>query len=113
MNEIICDFDKLLLKPKFSCVEKIKTIGSTYMAAAGLQPGHDIQEHQLEELKRREDHSVVALVELSLALNAVLAQINRESFQRFKLRIGINNGPVIAGVVGAHKPQYDIWGSVH
>jgi adenylate cyclase 2 len=41
LNEIICDFDKLLLKPKYSCIEKIKTIGSTYMAASGLQPGRE------------------------------------------------------------------------
>lgn len=41
----------------------------------------------------------------------ILEQINRESFQRFKLRIGLNHGPVIAGVVGAQKPQYDIWGN--
>lgn len=36
LNEIVCEFDKLLSKPKFSSVEKIKTVGSTYMAAAGL-----------------------------------------------------------------------------
>ncbi|XP_031835270.1 adenylate cyclase type 2 Ac76E isoform X2 [Nomia melanderi] len=41
LNEIICDFDKLLLKPKFSCIEKIKTIGSTYMLASGLSPGKE------------------------------------------------------------------------
>lgn len=40
---------------------------------------------------------------------SVLDQINRESFQRFRLRIGLNHGPVIAGVIGAQKPQYDIW----
>ncbi|XP_076358404.1 adenylate cyclase type 2-like [Tachypleus tridentatus] len=40
---------------------------------------------------------------------SLLDQINRESFQRFRLRVGINHGPVIAGVVGAQKPQYDIW----
>jgi adenylate cyclase 2 len=39
LNEIIAEFDKLLDKNKFSCVEKIKTIGHTYMAAAGLNPG--------------------------------------------------------------------------
>lgn len=105
LNEIICDFDKLLLKPKFSCIEKIKTIGSTYMAAAGLQPGKDGGD------KPRESHSVISLVEFALALVSVLEQINRESFQRFRLRIGINHGPVIAGVVGAQKPQYDIWGN--
>uniref|UniRef100_A0A8D1LU75 adenylate cyclase n=1 Tax=Sus scrofa TaxID=9823 RepID=A0A8D1LU75_PIG len=45
LNEIIADFDELLLKPKFSGVEKIKTIGSTYMAAAGLSipSGHENQ----------------------------------------------------------------------
>uniref|UniRef100_A0A0M3IU72 adenylate cyclase n=1 Tax=Ascaris lumbricoides TaxID=6252 RepID=A0A0M3IU72_ASCLU len=36
LNEIICEFDKLLSKPKFSSIEKIKTVASTYMAAAGL-----------------------------------------------------------------------------
>ncbi|XP_067122187.1 adenylate cyclase type 2-like [Centruroides vittatus] len=104
LNEIICDFDKLLLKPKFSGIEKIKTIGSTYMAAAGLQPGK-------EESGSRERHNVVTLIEFAIALMALLDQINRESFQRFRLRVGINHGPVIAGVVGAQKPQYDIWGN--
>ncbi|XP_065223947.1 adenylate cyclase type 2 isoform X2 [Planococcus citri] len=107
LNEIICDFDKLLLKPKFSSIEKIKTIGSTYMLASGLRPG---KEDAGEENKQQE-HSIVVLVEFAIALMTILDQINRESFQRFKLRIGINHGPVIAGVVGAQKPQYDIWGN--
>ncbi|CAG2168590.1 unnamed protein product [Oppiella nova] len=106
LNEIVCDFDKLLEKPKFSCVEKIKTIGSTYMTAAGLTPGADCP-----NAAQRPRHSVVSLVELAVALSAALTQINKESFQRFKLRVGINHGPVIAGVVGANKPQYDIWGN--
>lgn len=72
-------------------------------------------------------------MDFAIALIAILDQINRESFQRFKLRIGkkkysrrkqilliiicldvsigLNHGPVIAGVVGAQKPQYDIWGN--
>ncbi|XP_013134546.1 PREDICTED: adenylate cyclase type 2-like isoform X1 [Papilio polytes] len=107
LNEIICDFDKLLLKPKFSCIEKIKTIGSTYMIASGLRPG---KEEQLDA-NRKEEHTVAILVEFAIALMTILDQINRESFQRFKLRIGLNHGPVIAGVVGAQKPQYDIWGN--
>ncbi|XP_017488791.1 PREDICTED: adenylate cyclase type 2-like, partial [Rhagoletis zephyria] len=66
LNEIICDFDKLLLKPKFSCVEKIKTIGSTYMAAAGLQPGRESFEGNNEGFRlHREEHNVVSLVELA------------------------------------------------
>ncbi|RVE46178.1 hypothetical protein evm_009182 [Chilo suppressalis] len=107
LNEIICDFDKLLLKPKFSCIEKIKTIGSTYMIASGLRPG---KEEKLDA-NRKEEHTVAILVEFAVALMAILDQINRESFQRFKLRIGLSHGPVIAGVVGAQKPQYDIWGN--
>jgi len=52
---------------------------------------------------------VVILVEFAIALMSILDSINRESFQRFRLRIGLNHGPVIAGVIGAQKPQYDIW----
>ncbi|KAJ8716339.1 hypothetical protein PYW08_013624 [Mythimna loreyi] len=107
LNEIICDFDKLLLKPKFSCIEKIKTIGSTYMIASGLRPGKE----EKNDTTSKEEHTVAILVEFAIALMTILDQINRESFQRFKLRIGLNHGPVIAGVVGAQKPQYDIWGN--
>ncbi|EDS33773.1 adenylate cyclase [Culex quinquefasciatus] len=106
LNEIICDFDKLLLKPKFSGIEKIKTIGSTYMVASGLRPG---KEEGAADEKRTEEHNVVVLVEFGIALMTTLDQINRESFQRFRLRMGLNHGPVIAGVIGAQKPQYDIW----
>ncbi|KAH0553757.1 Adenylate cyclase type 2 [Cotesia glomerata] len=109
LNEIICDFDKLLLKPKFSCIEKIKTIGSTYMLAAGLNPGKEDNENK--DFTKQEEHNVIVLVEFAIALMTVLDHINRESFQRFKLRMGLNHGPVIAGVVGAQKPQYDIWGN--
>uniref|UniRef100_A0A1B0D560 adenylate cyclase n=1 Tax=Phlebotomus papatasi TaxID=29031 RepID=A0A1B0D560_PHLPP len=106
LNEIICDFDKLLLKPKYSGIEKIKTIGSTYMIASGLRPG---KEEGATDEKRTEEHNVVTLVDFAISLMSALDQINRESFQRFRLRIGLNHGPVIAGVIGAQKPQYDIW----
>ncbi|XP_015264841.1 PREDICTED: adenylate cyclase type 2 [Gekko japonicus] len=108
LNEIIADFDDLLSKPKFSGVEKIKTIGSTYMAATGLSamPG---QEHS-QETERQYMH-IGTLVEFAFALGAKLDVINKHSFNDFKLRVGINHGPVIAGVIGAQKPQYDIWGN--
>lgn len=109
LNEIICDFDKLLLKPKFSGIEKIKTIGSTYMLASGLSPGKE--DGDSKDLLKQQDHNVIVLVEFAIALMTILDQINRDSFQRFKLRMGLNHGPVIAGVVGAQKPQYDIWGN--
>jgi class 3 adenylate cyclase len=103
LNEIIIDFDEILLRPKFSAVEKIKTIGSTYMAAAGLSP-------------RKEDegsnwHCLCVLVEFAFQLQNRLEQSNSHSFQTFSLRVGINHGPVVAGVIGARKPQYDIWGN--
>ncbi|XP_043681130.1 adenylate cyclase type 2 [Vespula pensylvanica] len=109
LNEIICDFDMLLLKPKYSGIEKIKTIGSTYMLASGLSPGKENTE--TKDPLQQQDHNVIVLVEFAIALMTILDQINRESFQRFKLRMGLNHGPVIAGVVGAQKPQYDIWGN--
>lgn len=50
------------------------------------------------------------LMDFSFALRKKLNEINRQSFNTFNLRIGINHGPVVAGVIGAKKPQYDIWG---
>nr|XP_015811141.2 adenylate cyclase type 2b [Nothobranchius furzeri] len=108
LNEIIADFDELLSKPKFSGVEKIKTIGSTYMAATGLNvtPGPESgQEHD------RQYMHIGTMVEFAFALVGKLDVINKHSFNDFRLRIGINHGPVIAGVIGAQKPQYDIWGN--
>ncbi|XP_072316107.1 adenylate cyclase type 2 [Eucyclogobius newberryi] len=109
LNEIIADFDELLSKPKFSGVEKIKTIGSTYMAATGLNtasgPEYTMQEHD------RQYMHIGTMVEFAFALVGKLDLINRHSFNDFKLRVGINHGPVIAGVIGAQKPQYDIWGN--
>uniref|UniRef100_A0AAR2LM30 Adenylate cyclase type 2 n=1 Tax=Pygocentrus nattereri TaxID=42514 RepID=A0AAR2LM30_PYGNA len=108
LNEIIADFDELLSKPKFSGVEKIKTIGSTYMAATGLNvtPGPEYaQDHD------RQYMHIGTMVEFAFALMGKLDVINKHSFNDFKLRVGINHGPVIAGVIGAQKPQYDIWGN--
>lgn len=54
--------------------------------------------------------NVVTLVRFATALMEAIQRINRDALQDFKLRIGIAVGPVIAGIVGAMKPQYDIWG---
>lgn len=108
LNEIIADFDDLLSKPKFSGVEKIKTIGSTYMAATGLSATPN--QEQSQEPERQYMH-IGTMVEFAFALVAKLDVINKHSFNDFKLRVGINHGPVIAGVIGAQKPQYDIWGN--
>ncbi|KAM8946749.1 adenylate cyclase type 7 isoform 2-T2 [Pelodytes ibericus] len=108
LNEIIADFDELLMKPKFSGVEKIKTIGSTYMAAAGLTATPEQENKQAQE---RKNAQIGIIVEYAMALMLKLDGINRHSFNNFRLRVGINHGPVIAGVIGAKKPQYDIWGN--
>ena len=50
------------------------------------------------------------MIDFAMRLNEVIEDINRDALQDFKLRIGIAYGPVIAGVVGCNKPQYDIWG---
>ncbi|XP_048475065.1 adenylate cyclase type 2 [Rhincodon typus] len=54
---------------------------------------------------------VGVMVEFAVALMGKLDFINKHSFNNFRLRIGINHGPVVAGVIGAQKPQYDIWGN--
>ncbi|XP_055472445.1 adenylate cyclase type 4 isoform X1 [Psammomys obesus] len=108
LNEIIADFDELLSKPKFSGVEKIKTIGSTYMAATGLNATSG-QETQ-QDAERSCSH-LGTMVEFAVALGSKLDVINKHSFNNFRLRVGLNHGPVVAGVIGAQKPQYDIWGN--
>uniref|UniRef100_A0A8C4F191 Adenylate cyclase type 8 n=1 Tax=Dicentrarchus labrax TaxID=13489 RepID=A0A8C4F191_DICLA len=103
LNHIITDFDELLDECYFQEVEKIKTIGSSYMAASGLSP--DRQEC--------EDgwHHLSVLVLFALAMQETLKHINTHTGNSFQLRVGIAHGPVIAGVIGATKPQYDIWGT--
>ncbi|ETE59624.1 Adenylate cyclase type 8, partial [Ophiophagus hannah] len=93
LNEIIADFDELLGEERFQDIEKIKTIGSTYMAQCEDKWGH-----------------LCALADFSIALNESIQEINKHSFNNFELRIGISHGSVVAGVIGAKKPQYDIWG---
>ncbi|XP_039747499.1 Ca(2+)/calmodulin-responsive adenylate cyclase-like isoform X2 [Pararge aegeria] len=105
LNEIIADFDELLGDDHFSAIDKIKTVGSTYMAAVGLIP----------DKKMSDDPStqkyMATLVEFVFAMRDKLKDINDNSYNNFMLRVGINVGPVVAGVIGARKPQYDIWGN--
>ncbi|CAI8046563.1 Adenylate cyclase type 2 [Geodia barretti] len=88
-------------------VEKIKTIGSTYMAATGLGENQP----QTEEEKVKMLHqNVVLMAHFAFELIRTLNRINREIFNDLKMRIGLNHGPVVAGVIGSQKPLYDIWG---
>ncbi|XP_066268796.1 adenylate cyclase type 8-like [Branchiostoma lanceolatum] len=102
LNEIIADFDELLGEERFGEIEKIKSIGSTYMAVSGLN-------NKNKECSDKYSH-LVALADYALAMQQVLEDINTHSFNDFRLKIGLTHGPAVAGVIGARKPQYDIWG---
>uniref|UniRef100_A0A3Q1FDW9 Adenylate cyclase type 3 n=1 Tax=Acanthochromis polyacanthus TaxID=80966 RepID=A0A3Q1FDW9_9TELE len=114
LNEIISDFDSLLDEPQFRCITKIKTIGSTYMAASGVTPdvsnGYSCMKKEEQSDKERWQH-LADLADFALAMKVTLMNINYQSFNNFMLRIGLNKGGVLAGVIGARKPHYDIWGN--
>ncbi|RWS25804.1 Ca(2+)/calmodulin-responsive adenylate cyclase-like protein, partial [Leptotrombidium deliense] len=107
LNEIIADFDEILNSERFRIIDKIKTVGSTYMAAVGLYPDSRMPEN---------DDSLAAecmslLIDYVFEIKEKLRDINENSYNNFMLRVGLNIGPVVAGVIGARKPQYDIWGN--
>ena len=81
-------------------VEKIKTIGDAYMAAGGL--------------RRSSGGSALDVVRAGLAMQAFLVERKKHHDQLgstcFDMRLGIHTGPVVAGIVGVKKFQYDIWG---
>lgn len=101
LNELIGDFDELLSRREFQCVEKIKTIGSTFMAAAGL-----------DNYFRDDNNSHVnTLMEFAMGMQDVVAAFNKDLLEfDLILRIGFNVGDVTAGVIGTSKLHYDIWG---
>ncbi|XP_056376248.1 adenylate cyclase type 1 isoform X6 [Hyla sarda] len=105
LNEIIADFDELMEKECYRDIEKIKTIGSTYMGAVGLVPTTGTK------AKKSIYSHLSTLADFSIEMFDVLDEINYQSYNDFVLRVGINVGPVVAGVIGARRPQYDIWGN--
>uniref|UniRef100_A0A8C5AZ98 Adenylate cyclase type 5 n=1 Tax=Gadus morhua TaxID=8049 RepID=A0A8C5AZ98_GADMO len=102
LNEIIADFDEIISEDQFRQLEKIKTIGSTYMAASGLN------DSTYDKVGRTH---IRALADYAMRMMDQMKYINEHSFNNFKMKIGLNIGPVVAGVIGARKPQYDIWGN--
>ncbi|XP_066865295.1 adenylate cyclase type 6 isoform X5 [Kogia breviceps] len=102
LNEIIADFDEIISEERFRQLEKIKTIGSTYMAASGLNAS------TYDQVGRSH---ITALADYAMQLMEQMKHINEHSFNNFQMKIGLNMGPVVAGVIGARKPQYDIWGN--
>lgn len=104
LNELIADFDELLEKPEFQHVEKIKTIGSTFMAASGLNP-------ELRQASLGTHDHLYQLMDFAIEMQKVVDNFNQDLLEfDFILRIGYNFGDVTAGVIGTSKLYYDIWG---
>ena len=93
---------------RFRSIDKIKTVGSTYMAAIGLMPEMRISD---DDGDATASFYLATLVEFVFAMKEKLVCINENSYNNFTIRVGMNIGPVVAGVIGARKPQYDIWGN--
>ncbi|MDK1081739.1 MAG: adenylate/guanylate cyclase domain-containing protein [Anaerolineae bacterium] len=93
LNEIFSHFDSLVEKYG---LEKIRTIGDNYMIASGVpQP--------------RTDHAL-ALASMALDMLEYCKQLPSRNGKSIEFRIGINSGPLVAGIIGRKKFQYDVWG---
>ena len=93
LNVIFSHFDQLA---ENYGVEKIKTIGDAYMVVGGLPTP-------------RSDHAE-AIALMALGMQAKIAKLSAETGEKLAIRIGINSGPVVAGVIGVSKFTYDLWG---
>ena len=93
LNKIFSAFDRLVEQHG---LEKIKTIGDAYMVVGGIP-------------NPRADH-VQAVAEMALGMLSEIERFNAENKVDFSMRIGINTGPVVAGVIGIKKFIYDLWG---
>jgi class 3 adenylate cyclase len=93
LNLIFSKFDQLAERHG---LEKIKTIGDSYMVVAGLPSPHPAH--------------ASAIAQMALDMQAEMINVANQTGEAFKLRIGINSGPVVAGVIGIKKFFYDLWG---
>ena len=92
LDDVFTAFDELV---EACGLEKIKTIGDAYMVAAGVP-------------EPRSDHAQV-LCDLAISFRDLVAAKTFDD-QHLQLRIGINSGPVVAGIIGTRKFSYDLWG---
>ncbi len=93
LNDIFSKFDELAEKHG---LEKIKTIGDSYMVVAGLP-------------NPRDDHGD-AIAEMAIDMQEAIAKYREELGLNLSIRIGIHSGPVVAGIIGTKKFIYDLWG---
>ena len=98
LDEYYSKFDELCAKLR---LEKLKTIGDAYMSVGGLPEPN--RTHPLD--------AALAALQIQDHLARVNRQREKLRLPPWEARIGINTGPVIAGVVGLHKFSYDIWGN--
>jgi class 3 adenylate cyclase len=94
LNDVFSMFDGIAVK--FG-VEKIKTIGDAYMAAAGLESGAQV-------------HYADAVASMALEMLDRVREYRERTGEKVELRIGIGTGPLVAGVIGKKKFIYDMWG---
>ncbi len=97
LNECFSAFDMIMNKYK---LEKIKTIGDSYMCAGGIPT--KLPNSSLEMVK--------AALEIRDYMSAHHEERIRQGHKSWELRIGVHTGPVVSGVVGKNKFAYDIWG---
>lgn len=93
LNRLFTTFDELADRHD---LEKIKTIGDAYMVAGGLPVP-------------RNDHQV-AMAEMALDMCAAVDRFRDDAGIELAIRVGIDSGPVVAGVIGHSKFSYDVWG---
>ena len=93
LNDMFSQFDDLT---ETYGVEKIKTIGDSYMVVSGMPV-------------QKEDHALT-LFNLAKEMIKISAQFKDHNGNPIKLRIGINSGPAISGVIGKSKFAFDVWG---
>ena len=93
LGRIFSAFDKLASNHD---LEKIKTIGDTYMVVGGISD-------------QRKDHAE-AIADMALSMQEEMVHLDLGVDEALQLRIGIHTGPVVAGVIGTTKQTYDLWG---
>ena len=94
LNDLFTRFDK---RAELLGLEKIKTIGDAYMAVGGLPIP-------------RPDHAQI-VADMALGMFEDLREFNAIQGAELQMRIGLNSGPVVAGVIGFTKFSYDLWGN--
>jgi adenylate cyclase len=93
LNKIFSSFDKLAEQHN---LEKIKTIGDAYMVVGGVPTA--------------QSNHAEAVAAMALDMQQTISHFKRDDGEPFQLRIGINTGSVVAGVIGIKKFSYDLWG---